>query len=262
MKVALIQMDVAAGRPERNFERAAALLEKAAAEKPDLIILPEMWNAGYDWSKVDEAADVDGRQTRQLLSSVARRHGVTIIGGSILYRDSQTGRTFNTMLVMDADGQEVARYDKIHLFRRMDEHRYLSAGHAFRTFAVQGVTVGVMICYDLRFPQLSRKLAYMGAHVLVNVAQWPTSRLTHWQVLLRARAIENQVFMIGVNRVGESLGTPFPGSSMVIDPFGEVLLAGGEQEQIYTVRLDLQRVEQMRKKIPVFQDERPDLYQW
>jgi len=260
MKVALIQMDVAAGQPERNFAHAAELIEQAAAEKPDVIVLPEMWNTGYDWSQADHIADVDGRQTRQLLSTMARRHDVHIIGGSVMYRDSQTGQTFNTMLVMDRSGQEVARYDKIHLFRLMDEHRYLSAGNSFQTVDINGVTVGVMICYDLHFPQLSRKLAHMGAHVLVNVAQWPTPRVNHWQTLLRARAIENQVFMIGVNRVGESLGTPFPGSSMVIDPFGEVLLTGDGQEHIYTVDLDLERVEQMRKTIPVFQDERLDLY--
>lgn len=261
MKVALIQMDVAAGQPERNFEHAAAMMEKAAAEKPDLMVLPEMWNTGYDWARADEIADVDGEQTRRLLSSMARKHGVTIVGGSVMYRDSQTGQTFNTMLVMNEQGQEIARYDKIHLFRLMDEDQYLSAGHTFRTFEAQSVTVGVMICYDLRFPQLSRKLTHMGAHVLINAAQWPTPRVAHWQTLLRARAVENQVFMIGVNRVGESLGTPFPGSSMVIDPFGEVLLTGDGQENIYTVQLDLRRVGQMRQTIPVFQDERLDLYQ-
>ena len=220
-----------------------------------------MWNTGYDWAKADKIADVDGAKTRQLLSSMARKNGVTIVGGSVLYRDSQTGQTFNTMFVMNDQGEEIVRYDKVHLFRLMEEDKYLSAGNSIQTFDMQGTTVGVMICYDLRFPQLARKLVYMGANVLINVAQWPTPRVAHWQTLLRARAVENQVFIIGVNRVGESLGTPFPGSSMVIDPFGEALLTGDEKERIYVVDLDLVRVEHIRQIIPVFQDERLDLYQ-
>ncbi|MBO8162135.1 MAG: carbon-nitrogen family hydrolase [Brevibacillus sp.] len=260
MKIALIQMDVKIGEPEVNFAHAQRLVEQAAAGKPDLIVLPEMWNTGYALEQAKELADVDGRRTRELFSRLARDCQSTIVAGSVLYRDSQADEITNTMLVFNRQGQEVVQYNKLHLFRLMDEHLYLTAGNSVQGFELDGVRFGVMICYDLRFPQLSRKLVQQGAKVLINVAQWPTARVDHWQTLLQARAIENQSYMIAVNRCGESRGTAFPGSSMVIDPWGEVLLVGESAEKIYHLDIDLDRVDEIRKRIPVFDDQRFDIY--
>ncbi|MFY0542909.1 carbon-nitrogen family hydrolase [Brevibacillus sp. H7] len=260
MKVALLQMDIKIGEPDTNFEHAESLMEQAVINKPDMIILPEMWNTGYALEKAGEIADVDGVRARKLFSSFAEKHQVMIVGGSVLYRDSATGDITNTMLVFNEEGKEILRYDKMHLFRLMDEDQYLKAGNSFGLFSYQGTTFGTMICYDLRFPQLSRKLVREGAKVLINTAQWPTPRVDHWRTLLQARAIENQSYVIAVNRCGESRNTPFPGSSMVIDPWGEVLLSGDSEERVYHVEMDLNKVDEIRRKIPVFEDQRLDLY--
>lgn len=260
MKLALVQMDVQIGEPELNYQKAGRFLEQAMAGKPDVIVFPEMWNTGYALEKAHEIADVDGQRTREIFSAFSKKHNVTVIGGSVLYKDSKTGDVTNTMLVFDANGKEVLRYDKIHLFRLMDEDRYLKAGNSFGLFALGGTTVGAMICYDLRFPFLFRKLVDSGAKILINVAQWPAARLDHWRTLVIARAIENQSYMIAVNRCGTSRDTAFPGNSMVVDPWGEILLEGGSVERIYHVEIDLSKVDEIRNRIPVFEDRRFDLY--
>ncbi|MFT9846344.1 carbon-nitrogen family hydrolase [Aneurinibacillus sp. REN35] len=260
MKVSLIQMDVKIGEPDYNFEQAQKLVEQAAKEKPDLIILPEMWNSGYALEKAQEVADKDGRRTRELFSALAKKHTAAIVAGSVLYEDTTSGNITNTMLVFDKQGQEIMRYDKLHLFRLMDEHLYLHAGDSFGVFELEGVVIGAMICYDLRFPQLSRQLVQRGASLLINVAQWPTPRVDHWKTLLAARAIENQSYMIAVNRCGKSRDTQFPGSSMVFGPWGEALLAGDDREQIYHIDIDIDKVAETRGKIPVFDDQRFDMY--
>ncbi|MBN6185406.1 carbon-nitrogen family hydrolase [Aneurinibacillus sp. BA2021] len=260
MKVSLIQMDVRIGEPDYNFAQAEKLVEQAAKESPSLIILPEMWNSGYALEKAKEVADQDGERTRALFSTLSKKHEATIVAGSVLYENTENGNITNTMLVFNKQGQEIMRYDKLHLFRLMDEHLYLHAGDSFGLFEHEGVTIGAMICYDLRFPQLSRKLVQQGASVLINVAQWPTPRVDHWKTLLAARAIENQSYMVAVNRCGKSRDTQFPGSSMVFGPWGEVLLAGDDAEQIYQIDIDIDKVAETRGKIPVFDDQRFDMY--
>ncbi|AMA72405.1 MULTISPECIES: carbon-nitrogen family hydrolase [Aneurinibacillus] len=260
MKIALIQMDVTIGEPDVNFEKAHRLMKQAMEQAPDIIVLPEMWNTGYALEIAEQIADIDGQRTKELFSSFAKENNVAIVGGSVLYRDSQSGNVTNTMFVFNEHGEQVLRYDKIHLFRLMDEDKFLTAGNTFGLFEHQGETIGTMICYDLRFPQLSRKLVNQGAKILINAAQWPTSRVDHWRKLLVARAIENQSFVVAVNRCGESRNTSFPGSSMVIDPLGEILLQGDSSEQIYYAEIDLSKVDDTRKHIPVLTDQRLDLY--
>ncbi|MGE6631971.1 carbon-nitrogen family hydrolase [Bacillus sp. NPDC077027] len=261
MKIALVQMDVEIGNPDVNFAKAAGFLEEAIKESPDLIILPEMWNTGYALAEADQLADRDGERTKQLFSSFAKKHGVSLIAGSVLNKRSENNATTNTMYVFNQQGELVLSYDKIHLFRLMDEDQYLTAGHQFGLFNYDDeLIIGTMICYDLRFPQLSRALVNKGAKILVNTAQWPTTRRDHWRSLLIARAIENQSFVIAVNRTGESKGTDFPGNSMVIDPLGNILLETNEDEKIYYADIDINTVEEVRKQIPVITDQRLDLY--
>lgn len=261
MKIALVQMDVQIGKPNVNFEKAEAFLEEAMHQQPDLIVLPEMWNTGYALEQADQLADVNGERTKQLFSSFARTHQVYLIAGSILNKRAENEDITNTMYVFNPQGKLVLDYDKIHLFRLMDEHKYLTAGHQLGLFDYhEHVTIGTMICYDLRFPQLSRTLVNKGAKVLVNTAQWPTARVDHWRSLLIARAIENQSFVIAVNRTGTSKDTEFPGHSMVIDPLGRILLETGDDEDIYYVEIDLQLVDEVREQIPVMTDQHLDLY--
>lgn len=260
LRIALIQMDIAAGEPDTNFQKLEQMMEEAvcAEPKPDVLICPEMWNTGYALERIRTIADHGGERTSAWASAFARKYRVHVIAGSIA---EQTGdEVRNTMYVYNRDGERTASYSKIHLFRLMEEEKYLQAGDEPGRFELEGVAAGAMICYDIRFPELTRKLALGGAKVLFVPAEWPHPRLHHWRTLLTARAIENQMYVVACNRVGTSGKTSFFGHSMVIDPWGEIVAEGDEQERILTADLDLAVVDAVRSKIPVFADRRPELY--
>ncbi|SCW49402.1 Carbon-nitrogen hydrolase [Paenibacillus tianmuensis] len=257
---ALLQMDIAIGEPERNFAKLESLLHEAVAHdtKPDVIVFPEMWNTGYALDRIQELADHYGERTEALLAAFSRKHGVNIIGGSIA--EKRDDGVYNTIFAYDRQGNRAGDYSKIHLFRLMDEEKFLQSGERAGELQLDGIPAGMMICYDIRFPELARKLALGGAQILFVPAEWPNPRLHHWRTLLMARAIENQMFVVSCNRVGVSGTTEFFGHSMVIDPWGEVLAEGGEAETIVRAAVDLSQVPAVRGKIPVFEDRRPSLY--
>ncbi|MFD0694767.1 carbon-nitrogen family hydrolase [Paenibacillus sp. GCM10027628] len=260
LNIALIQMDIAIGEPDANYTRLEALLNEAVSAdvKPDVIVFPEMWNTGYALTEIHDLADRDGTRTKAFLNEFARKHNVNIIGGSIA--DKRGDQVLNTVYAFDRQGREIAEYSKIHLFRLMDEEKFLQSGDQLGRFELEGVPAGAMICYDIRFPELARKLALDGARILFVPAEWPHPRLHHWRTLLMARAIENQMYVVSCNRVGTSSTTDFFGHSMVIDPWGEVLVEGDESETILRATIDLSEVVRVRGKIPVFEDRRPHLY--
>ncbi|CAM3704296.1 MULTISPECIES: carbon-nitrogen family hydrolase [Paenibacillus] len=260
LNIALIQAYIEIGEPGANMNHMAAMMEKAvsAEQKPDVIVLPEMWNTGYALDRIGELADPNGEETKRRLSDFAKRHGVHIVGGSVAEKIGD--RIYNTMYVFGRDGEITARYSKMHLFRLMDEEKFLHAGEEAVTFDLEGLKAGASICYDIRFPELSRTLALAGANVLFVPAEWPHPRLHHWRTLLTARAIENQMYVVACNRVGRSGETEFFGHSMLIDPWGEVIAEGGEEEAIVTGTLDCALPEEVKGRIPVFEDRRPHLY--
>ncbi|WP_308634461.1 carbon-nitrogen family hydrolase [Paenibacillus silvisoli] len=260
LRLAIIQMHVDAGNPDANFARLERKLNEAVqgAEKPDLIMFPEMWNTGYALEQIEQIADIEGERTKAMLSDFARSNQVQIIGGSIA--EKREGGVYNTIYAFDANGEVMADYSKIHLFRLMDEEKHLQAGDKLGQLEVAGAQAGMMICYDIRFPELARKLALGGAKVLFVPAQWPNPRLHHWRTLLMARAIENQMFVIACNRCGTSGTSTFFGHSLVIDPWGEIIAEAGEEEVIVRAEIDLDTVDAVRAKIPVFEDRRPSLY--
>ncbi|MBP3961089.1 carbon-nitrogen family hydrolase [Paenibacillus lignilyticus] len=260
LKLAIVQMHVDAGYPEANFARLEERLREAVQGpvKPDLIMFPEMWNTGYALEQIEQIADQDGERTKALLSAFARGHQVQIIGGSIA--EKRDGGVYNTIYAFNENGEVVSDYSKIHLFRLMDEEKHLLAGEKLGTLEVAGSDAGMMICYDIRFPELARKLALGGAKVLFVPAQWPNPRLHHWRTLLTARAIENQMYVIACNRCGTSGTSTFFGHSLIIDPWGEIVAEAGEEEVIMRAEIDLDLVDAVRAKIPVFEDRRPSLY--
>ncbi|MFD0670356.1 carbon-nitrogen family hydrolase [Cohnella sp. GCM10027633] len=261
LRIALVQMNIEAGNPEANFANMLAKLEEAAGAdpKPDLIVLPEMWNTGYALDRIRSLADPNGERTKAALSAFCRERGVSVHAGSIA-RLNGTNVT-NTTYIFDARGEEIGQYSKIHLFQLMNEHLHLEAGEAPGRFELGGVPAATMICYDIRFPELARKLAIGGAKILFVPAEWPHPRLHHWRTLLLARAIENQMYVVSCNTVGESGGTSFFGHSMVIDPWGEVVAEAPEEETILIASVDLSLVDEVRGRIPVFADRRPSLYE-
>ncbi|MUT65425.1 carbon-nitrogen family hydrolase [Paenibacillus sp. NEAU-GSW1] len=260
LRIALLQMHIEAGNPETNYAKLSSMLEEAVAQpnKPDIIVFPEMWNTGYALTEINELADREGERTKALISDFSRKHNVNIVAGSIA--EKKPDGVYNTIHAFDRQGNEIGEYSKIHLFRLMDEEKYLAAGDQPGKLTIEGADAGMMICYDIRFPELSRKLALEGAKLLIVPAEWPHPRLHHWRTLLTARAIENQMYVIACNRVGTSGTTEFFGHSMVLDPWGETIVEGGDEEAILYAEIDLSVVDTVRAKIPVFEDRRPTLY--
>ncbi|MDR1944125.1 MAG: carbon-nitrogen family hydrolase, partial [Synergistaceae bacterium] len=226
LSVGIAQIDVLTGDRAGNQRRVR---EWMAEHCPDtrgmttLIVLPEMWDVGYALSRKEELADDEGSEALAFLAGLARWYGVWFAGGSVLAR-TESGFV-NRAQVVDANGNLVAWYDKVHLFPLMDEPLHLEGGNSRCLFDIEGTTAGCVICYDLRFCEFLRRYAVDGAKALFLSAQWPEKRIDHWVALLRARAIENMTYIVACNRVGTS-GTRYGGNSMVIDPFGVVLYHG------------------------------------
>jgi predicted amidohydrolase len=258
MQLSLGQMHLHLGEPERNFERVRAWTAEAARRGSALVVFPELWPSAYDLEHWQKHADLLGEGMFARLSALALEHHIAIASSVLELRD---GRAYNTFALYDAQGALLAAYRKVHLVPMLDEPKWLAAGDALQLVETEWGMAGLGVCYDLRFPELWRHYALGGARIFLLPAEWPSRRATHWQTLLRARAIENQVFVAACNRVGESKGEVFAGHSAVIDPWGEAVAeAGGEAEVLLTAEIDLAKVEDIRARIPVFKDRRPDLY--
>ncbi|WP_410513339.1 carbon-nitrogen family hydrolase [Paenibacillus sp. BR2-3] len=259
MKIALIQLDIAFGNPTANYAAAENKIRKAAAEAPDCLILPELWTTGYDLTRLEEIADPEGELTKSFISSLAQKYAINIVAGSVAKRSA--GGVTNSMFVFNRQGECVGEYNKLHLFRLMEEHLYLQPGETKGLFALDGVPCAGLICYDIRFPEWIRAHMVQGAEVLFVCAEWPLPRLSHWRALLISRAIENQCYVVACNRAGSDPVNTFAGHSMIIDPWGEIVCEASEYEEIISGDIDLQKVRQVRRQIPVFSDRRPEFYQ-
>ncbi|WP_416827057.1 carbon-nitrogen family hydrolase [Ectobacillus polymachus] len=258
MKVACLQLDICFGNIEANVQYVEKELQHAMEERPDVVLLPELWTTAYDLERLDVLADEDGISSRRLLSRWAQSFEVNIIGGSIAKKvgDSVT----NTMYVFNKKGELVSEYSKVHLFQLMNEQKFFSAGMGKGSFTLDSIPCAGLICYDIRFPEWIRTHTAEGAEVLFIVAEWPLSRLAHWRTLLQARAIENQCFVVACNRSGSDPSTTYAGHSMVIDPWGDILAEAGEEAENLIVTFDVAKITRVRNKIPVFLDRRPELY--
>lgn len=258
-KVAMLQMDIAFGQPDNNREMVRKYVAQLAqGGKTDILVLPELWDTGYDLPRFNEIADDEGAQAKRLLRETALQLDAHVIGGSIAERKGIN--VYNTTYVLDRNGVEAGSYSKVHLYRQVDEDKYVTAGETPGLYIVDGQNIASVIGYDICFPEYSRSLALRGAKVLVVCAQWPHPRLHHWRQLLIARAIENQMYVVACNRVGEGGGTIFCGHSLVVNPLGEVVNEGMQQEAIITAELDLALVDEVREQTPVFADRRSQLY--
>jgi len=261
MKHAIFQMDIVPGHPEENRRRVGAWVKDIVkAELPDTIVLPEMWTTAYTLPELDKVADSAGEPTIPFLQGLAKNYHINIIGGS--FANKKDGKIYNTAVVIERGGEIVYQYDKIHLVPMLDEEEYLTGGkQKAEIFELDGVKMGVIICYDLRFPELARSLALQGAQILYVVAEWPWTRRDHWRALQIARAIENQLFVVSSNRIGSYNNELFAGSSMIIDPWGKSLREGSEsEEEILIESLSLQDSVKVRRNVPVFSSRVPELY--
>ena len=259
MKVACLQMDMLLAKPEENFSHAAELVKRAMENKPDVLVLPETWNTGFfPRENLQALCDRDGSRVRQVFGALAAQYQVNIVAGSV--SNVRGGKVYNTAMVFDRTGACIASYDKTHLFTPMGEDNYYTPGDRLCTFVLDGVKCGLIICYDVRFPELTRSLTVPGLDMLFVVSQWPKVRTFHLRSLTTARAIENQMFLVCCNSCGTAGQTVYGGNSAIIDPRGETVALAGETEEILTADCDLQILTNIRGSIPVFRDRRPSLY--
>ncbi|SHK84608.1 Predicted amidohydrolase [Selenomonas ruminantium] len=259
MKVAVIQMQVTLGEPERNIAALYRLAAQAMKSRPDVLLLPELWRLGFYPQPVLDYADADGLETRKALATISQKYQVNIVGGTVA--NAIGSKVFNTSYIFDRTGHMVAAYHKTHLFSPSGEHNDFEAGNSLVTFTLDGIKCGIIVCYDVRFPEVTRKLALAGIQVLFIPAAWPLKRLIHWQTLIRARAIENQIFVIACNEAGmDSQEEQLAGHSAIIDPWGEILAEASEDETILQGNLRLLIQNQIKESMDVFGDRRPELY--
>jgi omega-amidase len=258
LKVALIQTDIVYGNPTKNYENMKSKIRLAASNGTDVVVLPELWTTGYDLTRLDEIADQEGKESQTFLANLAKEHNVHIIGGSVAKESN--GDVTNTMYVVNRSGKVVKEYSKAHLFRLMDEEKYLIEGKEPGGFQLENINCAGVICYDIRFPEWIRTHMLEEAKVLFVVAEWPKQRIDHWRALLVSRAIENQCFVIACNRIGSDPKNAFGGHSIIIGPWGDVIAEANEEETILIGEIDVDEVERVRNTIPIFSDRRPDLY--
>lgn len=224
LNLAWVQLEVQTGDLEANLAQAEAAIAAAAQAGAHGVVLPELWATGYAWERAAHLADPLESGVFERMSGWAQRYGVAV-GGSHLERDADG--LYNTFALYGPDGARWLTYRKVHLFGPLEEPQHLRPGQAPGYAETPWGPLGVAICYDLRFPELFRTLALLGARLLLVVAAWPTPRLAHWEALLRARAIENQVTVLGVNRVGADRYARYGGHSRAYAPEGR-LLGGGD----------------------------------
>jgi predicted amidohydrolase len=258
--------------PAENLSNVERFLNQAADMGAQFVCLPEFWTYLGPYPGFDRAAQTIPGPVVELLQEKARRHNMIVHGGSIVERDPQlAGKFYNTSVLIDRDGEIVARYRKIHLFdvdlangEKHYESERIAPGNDIVTAEIDGISFGLSICYDLRFPELYRLLALKGAQIILVPAGFTlhTGR-DHWEVLLRARAIENLCYVVAPAQVGT-----YPpnrqcfGRSMIINPWGLVLAQAQDTPTAIMADIDLAQIEQARRQIPCLENRRPTAYKW
>ena len=233
MRISLIQMNMKQAAPEENYPHAVRLIETTIEqEHPDVLVLPETWNTGFfPKENLSLLADDDGARTIEEIGALAKQYAVNIVAGSVANRRNDS--IYNTAYIFDREGNVIASYDKTHLFSPMGEHEFFEAGDHLCRFELDGVSCAMIICYDIRFPELTKCLTLGGVDIL---------------------------FVTVCNSCGSYDDTQYGGGSVLIDPWGKVLTEAGTEEEIITGDLDLSVVEGIRSSINVFRDRRADLY--
>lgn len=252
MKVSSIQMAVVEANKAATIQKALELIRKE--RNADLIILPELWNVGFmSFDRyVSEAERKDG-PFLTALRELAREMQVHLHTGSFVEEDE--GKYYNSSYLLSPEGEILANYRKIHLFGfNSKETQILSPGHDVVVADTKLGRLGMATCYDLRFPELFRRMAFMGAEILLVCSAWPYPRLEHWIMLNRVRALENLCFLVSSNSVGPNAGATYVGHSMMVNPWGVILTSGGDEEVTLGSEVELKDVVKCRDIFPAFSD--------
>lgn len=255
IEVAGVQMDIVWENPAENFRRAELLTKKAADEGAHLVVLPEMFATGFSMNA--ELVSGFAEETRDFLSGLAARLTILLLAG---YAEPCDPKPANVASIFDPSGAEILHYRKIHPFSLAGEDKHFTAGDTVETIEVEGVRITPFICYDLRFPEPFRMVAEK-TDLFCVIANWPKSRRQHWSALLKARAIENQAFVLGVNRTGTGDGLEYSGDSVLLNPMGEELaIAEPGSVGLLTGEVCSEEVARIRKEFSFLRDRRPDVY--
>ncbi|MFJ3141195.1 carbon-nitrogen family hydrolase [Streptomyces halstedii] len=256
MHASLIQIAV---NPDESVnsrrERAASLV--VAQRGVDLVVLPELWPVGaFNYTAFETEAEPLLGPTHDVMAKAAAESGVWLHAGSFVER-AEDGTLYNTSLVFSPEGERAAAYRKIHRFGfDKGEAVMMGAGEELVSVALPETVIGLATCYDLRFPELFRGLIDAGSETLVVVAGWPERRRTHWTLLAKARAVENQAYVLAVGSAGTHADIQQAGHSIVVDPWGEVLAEAGPDEEVLTVEFDPARTGTIREQFPALKDRR------
>jgi len=251
MNIAAVQLDSVWENPRANFSKVERLLDAAPPERGSLVVLPEMFATGFslDLSKTMHG---DSRGTEDFLRTLATRHGCAVTAGVI--NPGEGGRGRNESVTFAGDGTLLARYVKQRPFSGAGESEVHGRGAESVTFSLGGFTAAPFVCYDLRFPELFRAAAKRGADLMIVIAAWPVKRIEHWLTLLRARAIENMAWVVGVNRCGSEPKFTYNGRSVVVDPHGVIVADAGEGEKVLSASVDVEAVRAWRSEFPALRD--------
>ena len=267
IKISLVQMDIKLGDKRHNLRRITSLVDKCALQNGNegthIICLPELSTTGFDLKNHESLAEkVPGGYTTTKLQELAFEHSIHIVTS---YIEEDKGDFFNCGVIISSQGELIHKYRKIHLFplEPMAEAEFFTGGDfpsPNSVIDIGGMKFGLLICFDIRYPEISRRLTLEGADCLIYLAEFPRPRDDVWTNLLKARAIENQIFVVGVNRVGGYDQVEYFGKSMIINPSGEVLKIGSTEEDILTQVLDPENLNKAKEFIPTIDLRRPSQY--
>jgi len=236
-------MNIKLGDVRKNLNTMQQLAVEAGRRGSHLLVLPELWSTGYALDQSKELANTLNTGMFTQVTTIAQQNKLSIVGSILEKRGVEVT---NSAAFFAPNGRMMGVYRKIHLFRLMDEDKWLQPGSAPLTIDLPWGTTGIAICYDLRFPELFRQYAVDGAKMIIIPAEWPAARVEHWRTLLQARAIENQCYIVATNAVEETGDTVFGGHSMIVDPWGKIVIEGGDSARLLTAEIELDLVDEVR----------------
>ena len=251
MHIHLIQMDTIWERPDENKDSLEKIFGELRPMAGDIIVLPEMYATGFSMNNLlsEDITQINAPNTSFLMRKSSELK-CCVIGG-IAIRNNNLFH--NESIAAFPDGK-LERYQKNNLFPLANEHQTYEAGNELTTFEWNSWIIGLSICYDLRFPEIYRGLTAKGANLMINIANWPIDRIDHWVTLLKARAIENQSYVVGVNRTGTDPNSNYNGRSMIIDPMGVIVLDAGEEEGVFSSTIEIENVSSWRNNFPALEN--------
>ena len=267
MKVSVVQMPVSSDKLA-NIRLASAYIQDAASSGADLVVLPEMFCCPYQTASFPVYAEKEGGEHWSLMASSARDNHVYLVAGSMPELDA-AGHVFNTAYVFDRQGVQISKHRKMHLFdiditggQRFKESETLTPGNQVTVFDTEFGKIGLMICYDVRFPELSRLVVDQGAKIIIVPAAFNmTTGPAHWEILFRTRALDNQVFLVGAAPARQTDASYISyGNSIIVSPWGDVMARLDEKEGMVNAELDLEKVDKVRRELPLLAHRRLDIY--